>query len=222
MIFESQCQSWLCEPELVNVKRLLGVHKYKDMAKVRPIILQSAEKSAKRATIVCKPDARFRIVEIEKIRGDKIELAGGHNFMCPAFCKLLIQCSHVMIFAVTLGSDLDDAVSSGFSKGNDPLGPLFLDTAGWLTVEAATRKFVMEQKDIFAEQGFGMTLRMAPGYSFKMKGEQKRAEWPLTDQKALFDALECDDLPIEVLESSAMLPKMSRSGMFGIKPQISG
>lgn len=62
-----------------------------------------------------------------------------------------------------------------------------------------------------------MTLRMAPGYSYAMKDEEERVEWALTDQQALFVALECEDMPIQLLESSAMLPRMSRSGMFGIR-----
>jgi len=218
-MFESQCRSWSSEPELADVKRLLGVHKYKDMSKVRPIILESALKAAEKAKAICKPDARFRVVRISKIGDDDIALVGGHNFSCSAFSHHLASCSHVLIFAITLGAELDDAVSDGFSEGNDPLGPLFLDTAGWITVESSTRRFVAEQKALLAKESFKMTLRLAPGYSFAMKGKGNRTEWPLTDQKSLFDALECEDLPIELLESFAMLPKMSRSGMFGIRPK---
>lgn len=217
-MFDGLCRSWTAPPPKADVKKLLGIHKYKDMSRVRPVIYASAERAAERALQTCKPNVRYRVVEVEGIDDDGLRTRDGFRFECRAFSQHLVGVTHVLIFAITLGHVHDKAVEDGFADGTDPIGPLFLDSAGWVTVEAATRLFVGEVKAELRDLGYDMTLRMAPGYDYKIRGDAARARWPLTDQQVLFDALLCEDLPIQLLESSAMLPKMSRSGMFGVKP----
>ena len=58
-----------------------------------------------------------------------------------------------------------------------------------------------------------MSPRLGPGYSYKLDG--RSVLWPLEQQQPLFEMFARDDVDIELLESCAMLPKISRSGLFG-------
>ena len=63
-------------------------------------------------------------------------------------------------------------------------------------------------------EGLRPTQRMGPGYSYKVDGGLEM--WSLEDQRQLFEVFEGVDLPVRLLESCAMLPKMSRSGLYGL------
>ena len=56
---------------------------------------------------------------------------------------------------------------------------------------------------------------MAPGYSYHL--DSGTCEWPLEEQKALFDLFRHATLPVRLLESCAMLPKMSRTGLYALR-----
>ena len=62
--------------------------------------------------------------------------------------------------------------------------------------------------------GHRITSRMGPGYSYRH--DSHVCTWPLEEQLSLFGLFGETALPVTVMESSAMLPKMSRSGLFGI------
>ena len=59
--------------------------------------------------------------------------------------------------------------------------------------------------------------RMAPGYSYPSKILKKRIMWELEEQENLFKLFENRNICIRLTESFTMLPRMSRSGVFGLK-----
>jgi cobalamin-dependent methionine synthase I len=60
--------------------------------------------------------------------------------------------------------------------------------------------------------------RLGPGYSYKRPGSSDgaRVMWPLEQQRELFALFAGSALPVELMESAAMRPKMSRSGLIGL------
>ena len=65
--------------------------------------------------------------------------------------------------------------------------------------------------------GMKLGKRMAPGYSYKIKKTNSRIIWNLNEQTKLFKMFKDFEISVKLLESSAMIPRMSRSGIFGIK-----
>jgi hypothetical protein len=57
---------------------------------------------------------------------------------------------------------------------------------------------------------------MGPGYAYRVGSLQ--VDWPLEDQRELFTLLEGGPLPVTLMSSCAMFPKLSRSGLFGVAP----
>lgn len=211
---------WTCDPPLVDVPRLLSVHKYKDITKVRPRIMQSAQDAAQKARSIASPEAIFVKAKIVQIDETGITLASGQVLSCEVFADRLGECTELLVFVITLGPELDREVSTGFTDGTEPLMPLFLDTAGWLMIEAVTREFSRHMKERHFEEGSSFSPRLAPGYDYRISGSNRRVMWDLSDQDVLFSLFGDVNLPVELLESGAMVPRMSRSGIFGIRPGL--
>jgi hypothetical protein len=209
-------QEWSCPAPAVDVSRLLRVHKYTDPSKVRPVIVAAAKQAADEAYSLSAPTARYVIVEIESLKNGILTLVGGHQFECPAFDQHLENCQHLLAFVMTIGGQLDAKTLSLVEDVFEPLDALFLETAGWLTIEAATRKLATKLRADAARSGWATSLRMGPGYEYKLHANGERVRWNLVQQQVLFQLFGDAPLPVELLSSCAMFPKMSRSGIYGL------
>ena len=144
-----------------------------------------------------------------------LTLENGVTFRNEAFHRHLEGAREVVVTIATMGRALDDEVI-GMMDRFEPLEALFLETCGWLGVEQTAKQFGDFLRGLVHPNGLRVCCRMAPGYSYRI-GERE-VRWPLEDQRQVFDAFSGIDLPVRLLESCAMLPKMSRSGIYGLAP----
>ena len=116
-------------------------------------------------------------------------------------------CFAAQLFVVTLGPRIDERVSQLF-EAMDGLEGLFLDTAGWLALQSALGALRRLLGARARAEGGRLTRRAGPGY----------LDWPIEEQPALVGALAAGAaLPgIEVLESGAILPEKTITGLFGL------
>lgn len=203
--------AWRGEAPEVSVRRILKVHGYRDLATVRRPILRAAESAVSVARETARPEAAWRRLRIAMVDESELRLAGGARFTGATFGRVLSRCPEVAVFVLTLGPDYDEAISA--RTGDDPVTAFFLETAGWLSVELATRGLARDL-DAALAPGLRTATRLGPGYNYR--GPDGRQNWPLEEQRELFSLLEPGPLPVTLLESCAMIPKMSRSGLFGL------
>ncbi len=216
MIQNDVVSSWVCPPPPIDPSRILRVHKYRDLSKIRPIIVKAAASACESARMLAAPDARYVISPIESLKNGRMAVSGGVEFQCEAFEKHLGECDYLAAFVMTIGPDLDNKVVDLVGEIFEPLDALFLETAGWLTIERATRQFSQHLHQQFAEQGWEVTMRMGPGYEYPSPDGQGRVSWDLWQQKQLFEMFGKTELPVSLSQMCAMSPKMSRSGVFGL------
>ena len=200
----------------IEPDRVLRVHRYTDMNRVRPVIRKAAERAADRANAIASPRAAFLRRRILSCGEGALSLEGGASFTCAAFDRLLGPCTEVAVFVLTIGARFEEEVADLIVR-DEPVDALFLESAGWLLVERATRQFGGHLRDMLSPEGLGVTFRLGPGYDYRHGDE--RVRWGLDQQAALFGVFEGAEMPVTLLDSSAMLPKMSRSGLFGIAPR---
>lgn len=205
--------SWKTGGFPVDPQRILRVQGYRDPARIRPRIRAIAERIGDEIAGFAAPEARYVRVGVESVRDGTLTLDGGHRFTCAAFDRLLARADEVVVFVLTLGPGLDAAVAERHAA-SAPVDALFLESAGWLCVERATRMLAADIQTGLAAEGLGVSFRLGPGYDYKA-GEE-RAAWGLEEQPALFGVFGDVPLPITLLDSCAMLPKLSRSGLFGV------
>jgi hypothetical protein len=193
------------------VDPLLRMQGYRDLARVRPRIRAIATKAAARARDLAAPEAAYRRIAIRSCTSEALELAngaeGGVTFHSARFAKVFAGCPEVMAFVLTLGPALD-AETERLTESDDIVDALFLEMAGWLAVEQATKALALHFADEVRSAGLGPTRRLGPGY----------VDWPLEEQANLFALFADAALPVQLLESSAMIPKKSRSGLYGLRP----
>jgi hypothetical protein len=209
-------RSWRIDGFAVDAERILRVQGYRDPARIRPRIRKIAEKAAADIATIAEPVAHYLPCRIANLSGSLLELEGGHRFSCAAFERLLANATGVVVFVLTLGPGMEAAVAERFAA-SEPVDALFLECAGWLCVEKATRYLAAHIGQELEAEGLGVTYRLGPGYDYKA-GED-RAVWGLEEQPALFAVFGDAPLPVELLESGAMMPKLSRSGLFGLAPR---
>lgn len=214
---KSEVRSWAGSPPDVDPKRILRVHRYTDPDKVRPKIVEAAHRAVGKISGLATPTAAYRRVAIQSCEGEVLTLAEGTQFHCAAFERLLKHCNHVVTFVLTLGPALDEHVMD-LMDDFEPLDALFMETAGWLGIETATRRLAGDIGTEISGHGLVLSHRMGPGYSYRQDVHEgdERVGWPLEEQAQLFGLFDGTDLPVELLPSAAMKPKMSRSGLFGV------
>ncbi|MGI9385505.1 MAG: hypothetical protein ACR2PO_20325 [Methyloligellaceae bacterium] len=208
--------AWTGKPVSVDPRQILRVHRYTDPDAVRPAIRDAAERIARQVAELAAPVATYRRVPVESCVSGTLRLGEDVSFQCDAFDRLMGGCSHLIAFVLTLGPRLDDKVVDLMDEF-EPLDALFVESAGWLSIELATRMFAASLRPGLEGEGLALGSRMGPGYSYrKERGGAERVEWRLEEQTKLFKLFGGKTLPVELLASCAMQPKMSRSGVFGV------
>ncbi len=208
--------NWSGAAPAVDPNRILRVHRYSDPEKVRPKIVEAAHQAADQIKSLASPVAAYRRVGIDACEGETLRLLDGTEFHCAAFGRLLRDCSDVVVFVLTLGPKLDEHVID-LMEEFEPLDALFMEAAGWLGIESSTRRLAADIGAKLSDEGLALSQRMGPGYSYRqdLRAGDERVGWPLEEQAQLFGLFANADLPVELMSSSAMKPKMSRSGLFG-------
>jgi hypothetical protein len=212
----SPVKAWRADGFAIDAERILRVQGYRDPARIRPRVRAIAERISGEIASIAAPEARYVRCPVESVADGVLALSGGHKFNCVAFDRLLANATDVIVFVLTLGPGIDAATAARFAA-SEPVDALFIESAGWLCVEKATRMLAADVQAALLPEGLGVTFRLGPGYDYKA-GEE-RAVWGLEEQPALFKVFGDAPLPVELLDSCAMSPKLSRSGMFGVAPR---
>ena len=202
----------------VNEAAMLRLQGYREPERVRPAIKKAMARAARDAESLFQPRALFRQLQAIDTGPGHLTFEGGVSLKTEAFGRYMTGASAFVLFVVTMGDALDRRVSEAIAE-EDVLHALLLESAGWLGVETATKRLVLHLKEEVVGPGQRLSLRMGPGYSYKVDGSA--VSWPLEQQAELFRLLRPEGLGMQLLESAAMLPKISRSGIYGIIPDLS-
>lgn len=194
-------------PVSVRAEQILRAH-YPDLALVAPEVRATATAMAMHAREVADPVAWLREVPLRRIDDDCIELDGGATIAGAALAALRAGAS-AMLFLVTLGPRLDARVTELF-EAMDGVEGLFLDTAGWVLVQSALSAVRQRIGGLARSRGVRVTRRLGPGYQ----------DWPLEQATVVVAALAAGrPLPgVAVLESGAILPEKTLTGLYGLIP----
>ena len=201
----------------VKVEPMLRIQGYTDLSRVRKVIREAAKAMAVLAERSFRPDVRYLRIPIRDCKRGVLSLETGTVFNCDAFSKFLPLCHEVVVFVLTVGEQFDQELDA-LQREDKILEALFFENAGWLGVETVTRRFSQYLRDQAGKRREKMTRRLSPGYSFKL--ESGISEWSLFEQTELFALFEGKPIPVRTLESGAMIPKMSRSGLYGMKSLV--
>ena len=199
----------------IDEASILRIQGYRDLSTVRRPIKRAASSAARLTEELAKPRIYFRTFDVAHCQGKTLSLEGGVTFENEAFGRFLTGAEQIVVFIMTMGEALDEAVIESISSDR-LLDALFLEASGWLGIEAATKTLSKHLRELGRPEGRCLSLRLGPGYSYKVDGRD--VHWPLEQQQTLFRLFADDPIDVQLLESCAMLPKLSRSGLYGYLP----
>jgi hypothetical protein len=193
----------------VRPEQILRAH-YPDLGPVAAEVRATAAAMAAHGIEIAHPVGWLRQVAIRAVEGSRVELEGNAVLTSQTLAALLQGSPAVQLFAVTLGPQVDARVHELF-EAMDGLEGLFLDTAGWVIVQSALSAVRRKCATKARSEGYRLTRRIGPGY----------LDWALEEQAIVFRALAAGAAlpPVEVLESGAILPEKTLTGLFGLIPQ---
>jgi hypothetical protein len=211
-------QRFAPQPPVVVAERILRMQRYDDPTRVRPAIAEAARAMAAKAGALSRPQVAWAERPLARLDETGLRLTDGSHLRCEAFRTRLAGCTAIVPFVLTCGERFSELVVELAERG-DLLEALLLETAGWLCIEDATQQFKEMLRARAAAKGRRITSRMGPGYSYRLhEAEPLEVSWPLEDQPALFALFGQAALPVRLLPSCAMFPKLSRSGLYGVAP----
>jgi len=200
-------ERFLPDRPTLRVDPILRFQRYRDLAQVSPVIREIAADMVRIAEDLAAPDVAFVTRAVDRVTADSATLLDGPTFSGRCFGTHLTAATDAVCFVLTLGPAVDARISE-MAAGEELLEALFLETAGWLAVEDAVRKFRAHLNARVRPKGQRLTPRLGPGY----------VDWPLTEQPRLFSVFEEAVLPVALTEYCVMTPKKSISGLFGLIP----
>ncbi len=197
---------------VIDEERILRIQGYKNPHKVRRVIKRAADTAARETEALIRSTVYYRDLDVHYCKDGVLKLSDSTVFENEAFERFFRNVEQVVVFILTMGHPLDQAVRD-YIDNDRLLNALFLETAGWLGIEAATKQFSLHLKTLAGQRGYRLSPRLGPGYSYKLNG--RSVVWPLEQQHTLFRLFNDQEIDVRLLESSVMLPKISRSGIFG-------
>ena len=201
----------------ISPLKILRTHGYRNKEVIRKKILDASNKSVERLSSSSGPVGYFCLEEISKHFMNKIELKCGTSFNCDLFRERFAKSKFLVVFIITLGKEVDEKIKKISNYSDEPLGALFLENASWLALELVLRDARSKVSKFAQNNNMQIENRMAPGYTYPSKINKKRIMWELEEQKILFGLFDKESISIRLTDSCTMLPRMSRSGIFGLK-----
>ena len=203
-------------PDL-KIDSVLRAQGYRKNHKVRHIIRKASSESIKRLRDSATPQGFFFFEQIKKLNGNELKMNSEVEFDCPVFEDMLSGSTHLISFVLTLGKEVDEKICGYAGDTDEPLANLFLETTARLCLELVMRQARIRLTEFARINEMVLGKRMAPGYSYKEKITNNRIMWDLSEQAKLFKMFRGFEIPVKLMESSTMIPRMSRSGIFGLR-----
>jgi hypothetical protein len=186
---------------------LLGGQKKMGLPKsIRKKVTSARQKLQK----LIKPSLHYRIVKPSAMDNDVVQLDETVEFTSAKLAKTLKNAEKIVCFVGTIGTGVENEINRLLDK-QKLADAYILDAMASVAVENMIDRFQNLMENRFSEEDRAVTLRFSPGY----------CDWPVTQQKKLFDIFNPKQLNVELLDSCLMKPRKSVSGVFGITPQKS-
>jgi len=149
----------------------------------------------------------YVIRDVVSVEGALATIEGPITLESKVIAKLLERCQKVAVFALTIGSYLEDMVAY-LAENGMVLQATVLDAVGSGAAEKMAAYVEDKIRMLAYIDGLVISRRFSPGY----------CDWAISQQKEIFQALNDDTAGIRLTKSLLMIPRKSISGIIGIGP----
>ncbi len=176
---------------LDQLRKRLHMEKDRDLSEIQPLVDV--------AMTLIEPRALYDVCYIEEKLEDAV-MVNGRRLKSRVLRKNLDQVERIFPFVITLGPKLGEKQAAS----SDLLKNFYLDTIGNAALNSA-RKYL--KRHLESQFALNKISSMAPG---------SLADWPIEEQKPLFNLLGDVDasIGVKLTDSLLMLPTKSISGVY--------
>jgi len=168
--------------------------------------LAAVEHMAGRCTELARPRAAFEVYDFA-LDGAGAH-AGGGTFTGNILRTVLAGAGSLGLFVTTIGSDVDNEVLR-LSREGDMLSSMVLDAVAGVVLAVSSLDFLERVRETVARpDGDELTPVFSPG----------ECRWDIREQSVLFSLVDTEPIGVFLNNAYMMVPKKSRSGLFGIGP----
>jgi hypothetical protein len=190
----------------VDPHLILAVHGYNENRKPGQAIRDIVEGAAAEAQELAEPKALYREFPIVQLTADSVTIEGGTCFSIGREIGSLWQGSKTLGIALyTIGERLEDRVTELLANG-EHTDALNLDIAGTVALGAVGVQMQYYACERLATHGLETGPWLNPGY----------LDWPLTDQRLIFDLMPAASINVKLNDQCMMVPKKSVTVCAGI------
>ena len=149
----------------------------------------------------------YRVVDVDdlNVKAGILKINHQELNLGRQVCGYIKESTRAALFLCTAGEDFT-RMTNALNEQGDIMEAYILDAIGSLTVENAMDKIQDTIRLSYKVEHLKISNRYSPGY----------CNWPLTDQKALFELIGDNSTGITLSDSCLMTPRKSVSGIIGI------
>ena len=185
-----------------ELARLLGSRKGR---KFSPSLKKKVKNLKDKTSRLIKPRVHFKKHKIQEISPGVVHLETDLSLKSPKLSRTMRGSQEIVCFVGTIGRGIEKEIKKLVNKKR--LADAYvLDAIGSVLVENLVDQFQSRLDQHYQTQNKTTGLRFSPGY----------CDWPVTEQKKLFELLESEKARVELTESCLMQPRKSISGVFGL------
>jgi len=182
----------------------------------RPNLVKTTEQAIIMGQALLKPLVLYEKYEVKGFTHERLELTQHssdhekHHLSGQLIAQHLARAQEILVMLCTIGSELDNSVSSLFNV--NPMVALALDGVGSAAVEMLTIQASNHFENLVKNDGLNTTMPLNPG----MVG------WSVElGQSEIFSLLDCEEVNVSLTDSWMMVPNKSLSLVMGIGKDVS-
>lgn len=190
----------------IDPQLILTVHGYNEKRKPGQVIRDIVERAAEEAQSLVEPQALYQEFPVQQLTADCLVLEGGMRFSIGSEISSLWQGSTTLGIALyTIGGRLEDRATELLALG-EHTDALNLDIAGTVALGIVGVQVQYYACERLAGHGLETGPWLNPGY----------LDWPLKDQRLIFDLVPAASLGVRLNDQCMMIPKKSVTVCAGI------
>ncbi|MGD0855231.1 MAG: hypothetical protein ABSA18_05440 [Dehalococcoidia bacterium] len=183
----------------IDPRAILHIQGYSAKREPNTAMLNLINRAAEEASPLVKPRAISKDFPIAELTGESLTLQNGVRFSIGKKISDWWKGSKSLVIAIcTIGDGLEKRLMELSSKGEHSAA-LNLDIAGTVALGSLGDQVHQHICNRASSTGIEMGPFLNPGYR----------EWPLTDQKIIFEIMPAADISVRLNEQCMMIPKKS-------------
>lgn len=187
-----------------ELTRLLGSRKGR---KLSPSLKKKVKNLKDKTSRIIKPRVQFKKHKIQKISPGVVQLESDHRLKSPKLSRTMRGSQEIVCFVGTIGKGIEKEIKQ-LMKQKRLSEAYVMDAMGSVMVENLVEQFQSKLRKHYKSQNKALSLPFSPGY----------CDWPITEQKKLFELIEPHHAGVELTDSCLMKPRKSISGVVGLFP----